>query len=117
MRLEGGEMTDWFNIEVGLRQGCVLSPILFSIFIDGLAEKVKSAGGVKYGRSVADDIVLVAENPKMLQRMLDIVYAYSRKFRFRFNQEKSNVMFFGRRSKKWQFRMGEKELKLIAINI
>ena len=27
----------------------------------------------------ADDIVLVAENAKMLQEMLDVVYRYSRK--------------------------------------
>ena len=34
----------------------------------------------------ADDIVLVAESEKMLQKMLDVVYKYSKKYRFRFNQ-------------------------------
>src|SRR5690348_6258049 len=29
--------TDWFDIETGVRQGCILSPILYSIFINGLA--------------------------------------------------------------------------------
>ena len=72
----GEEKTEWFELEVGLRQGCILSPILFSIFIDGLAEKVKKVGGAKYGKLVlslllfADDIVLVAENARMLQKML-----------------------------------------------
>ena len=73
----GEEKTEWFNVEVGLRQGCILSPVLFSIFIDKF--EVKKVGGVKYGEIelslllFADDIVLVAENPKMLQRMLDVV--------------------------------------------
>src|SRR2546421_9185149 len=64
----GEEKTDWFSLEVGLRQGCVLSPILFSVFIDGLAEEVKKVGGAKYGKILlslllfADDIVLVAES-------------------------------------------------------
>ena len=36
----GGEMTDYFDVEVGVRQGCVLSPILFSIYINGLAKEI-----------------------------------------------------------------------------
>ena len=99
----GEEKTKWFEVEVGLRQGCILSPVLFSIFIDGLAEEVKKVGGVKYGEMVvslllfADDFVLIAEDQRMLQRMLDVVYQYSKKYRFRFNKDKSNVMVFGRR--------------------
>ncbi len=33
MRVEG-ELTDWFDIVNGLRQGCLLSPILFNVYID-----------------------------------------------------------------------------------
>ena len=75
----GNEKTDWFNLEVGLRQGCILSPVLFSIFIDGLAEEVKKIGGAKYADIIislllfADDIVLIAESPQMMQKMLDVV--------------------------------------------
>ena len=79
--------------------------MLFSIFIDGLAEEVKKIGGARYGEIemslllFADDIVLVAENAKMLQKMLEVVYKYSTKFRFRFNREKSNVMIFGKKER------------------
>ena len=99
----GEEKTEWFSLEVGLRQGCILSPLLFSIFIDGLAEAVKKVGGVKYGELVvslllfADDIVLVTESAEMLQRMLDVVYQNSKKYRFSFNKDKSNVMIFGKK--------------------
>ena len=36
----------------------------------------------------ADDIVLLAENKRDLQNMLDIVTSYSRKWRFRVNPKK-----------------------------
>ena len=86
-----------------MRQGCILSPVLFSIFIDGLAEEVKKVGGARYADIIvslllfADDIVLIAESPQMMQKMLDVVYNYSKKYRFRFNQSKSNIMIFGRK--------------------
>ena len=114
----GKENTDWFSLEVGLRQGCILSPILFSIFIDELAKEVKKVGGARYGEVVlslllfADDIVLVAESAKMLQKMLDVVYRYSKAYRFCFNKDKSNVMVFGRKTGQ-KIYLGEKELQIV----
>ena len=54
----------------------------------------------------ADDIALLAETPDDLQRMLDVVSEYSRKWRFRVNPKKgkSEVMVFGRKNRvaqKW----------------
>ena len=39
-----GFTTDWFDVSVGLRQGCPLSLLLFNCFINDLAEKVKAIG-------------------------------------------------------------------------
>ena len=63
--LVGEDQTEWFDLSTGVRQGCVMSPILFSLFINGLAKKINEVGkGVEVGgRQVrllmyADDIVL-----------------------------------------------------------
>ena len=31
---EDGELNDWFDVNTGLRQGCLLSPALFNVYID-----------------------------------------------------------------------------------
>ncbi len=40
-----GEISEHFEIKVGLRQGCVMSPWLFNIYIDGVMREVKGKGG------------------------------------------------------------------------
>ncbi len=69
------ETSEHFEIKVGLRQGCVMSPWLFNIYMDGVMREVKGKVGelgVKMyneGRKwmlnsilFADDTVLIAEN-------------------------------------------------------
>ena len=64
-----GLHTDWFNVSTGLKQGCLLSPLLFNLFIDNLFHAIKSLNvGVDIdGEKVriflyTDDLVLIAEN-------------------------------------------------------
>ncbi len=36
-----GELSEGFNVEVGVRQGCILSPWLFNINMDGCIREMK----------------------------------------------------------------------------
>ncbi|OXU22920.1 hypothetical protein TSAR_000224 [Trichomalopsis sarcophagae] len=73
-----GKFTDVFWTTKGLRQACVLSPILFCIYIAVLEEEFRKRkiGGVKKGNTrvwslaYAGDIVLMASNRKALLDML-----------------------------------------------
>ncbi len=100
VRIEG-QMSEWFDVPLGVRQGCVLSPILFSIFLNFYAkEVVQGPGGVPVSDGdellkillFADDIALVAETREELQQMLDHLHVYSRQWRFTVNASKCAVM-------------------------
>ena len=103
----GGEKTDFFEVEEGVRQGCILSPTLFSIYINGVVREIYEKGsGINMGGEklaillYADDIVLIANSAEELQRNMEIMTEWGRKWKCTFNQKKSKVVVFGSRNKK-----------------
>ena len=100
--------TDYFDCPMGIKQGDCLSPTLFSIFINDLAEEIKnSAIGVKLHIEdiagnidvtvinillYADDIVLFAETEEDLQSLLLIVQIWCEKWRLEVNLSKTNIL-------------------------
>ena len=72
-----------FDVEQGMAQGCSLSPILFSVFINDLLKEVEqaelgiqlSSGKTVGGMSFADDFVVISDPKENLQKLID-VYSY-----------------------------------------
>ena len=61
-----GLLTEWFSVCVGVVQGCLLSPILFNLFLDlGMdkikcfQDRVKLDGDLNFDASFADDTTLI----------------------------------------------------------
>jgi hypothetical protein len=73
-----GKQTEEFWTELGVRQGCPLSPTLFALYIADIEDVLRKgqAGGLVIGReklwslAYADDIVLVAKNADEMKEML-----------------------------------------------
>ena len=93
--------TDWFDVHCGLRQGCILSPLLFNLFINDLAIFIKSLDlGIELGGEkvclllYADDIVLLAESSSELQILLNALNDWCGRNHMSVNTAKSNVVHF-----------------------
>ena len=100
-----GELTEWFGIKEGVRQGCGLSPDLFNLILEivmRLAEKAGSDTGVKLnGRLVdnlrfADDIDLLADLKESLQDLTNSVDKSSKRMGLKINAEKTKTMAIGK---------------------
>ena len=88
-----------FSVQQGVRQGAVLSPLLYCIFVNDLLSQLSSSGyGVRVHNSspmYADDLALISHSSSDLQDMLDIVSNYAQKWRYKMNAEKSSILVFG----------------------
>jgi len=84
--------TNEIKLERGLLQGSILSPLLFNIFIDDLAQQLTNAypnDPLPHCLLYADDIKLNHNNIKDLQNMLDICSTWAENNGMEFNINKS----------------------------
>ena len=91
--------SNYFSISNGVKQGGVLSPILFSIYIDALLTRLKQSGfGCMVGHvycgafAYADDISLVAPSAYALKAMCDICSNYANEYDIKFNTSKCQLI-------------------------
>ena len=85
----------------GLKQGCGLSPALFSIYINDLAAEINALHcGIKFDNNevsillYADDVVLISESEDGLQNMLNTLNNWCNKWRLAVNESKTKIVHF-----------------------
>ena len=115
-------ISDWFEVEQGLRQGCVLSPLLFNIFFAAvlnvvlqrfseepailaelvhLKEPSTSMGPepamdyvrrAVWGMLYADDACIVSRSPQGLAKMMEVIVEVCRAFGLTVSAKKTETM-------------------------
>ena len=116
-------LSQWFEVNIGVRQGDNLSPTLFSIFINDLAVEIKKMRlGVSNGNNkvsillYAGDIAIVSENEINLQLMLNRLHKWCQNWFLTINTDKSQIVHFRKKRKKrsdFSFSVGPTQLKIV----
>ena len=86
------EHSQWVKVESGVPQGTVLGPLLFLLYINDLPDNLKSTV-----RLFADDCVMynsikTPQDATVLQKDLDSLSAWERKWQMQFNPQKCFVL-------------------------
>ena len=101
----GGMLSDPFDANQGVRQGCILSPILFNIFISDLpnilddAENDPAKLGILKTLSCilwADDLVMISETKEGLTKMMEKLSEFASQNGLKINSEKTKCMIFNK---------------------
>ena len=103
-RVRWGETcSDWFSILAGVRQGGILSPIFYCVYVDKIIKIISAAGIGCHVRDLflsiilyADDMCLVAPSLRGLQKLLHLVESYCHDWDIMLNPKKSKNMQFGK---------------------
>ena len=92
-------MSDYFGALNGVKQGGVVSPVLFCIYIDDLLINLSQSGfgcyiGAHFVGAIAyaDDIVLISPTPFGMRKLLSICDLYASHYDIVFNAEKSKFL-------------------------
>ena len=106
-----------------MKQGCNLSPTLFSVFANDLVQEVNDLDlGISMGDArisllmYADDIVLVADSELKLQTMLNTLHDWCKRWRVLINSDKSKCMHFSKgrsRRSEFEFKVGNNVLETV----
>lgn len=104
LRIHGSHHTDDITIAKGVRQGCVLSPLLFNIYTEKIFQLalednpmgIKINGIPINNLRYADDTAILADNIEDLQAIINAINAKGKEFGLNININKTKLMIVSR---------------------
>ena len=129
-----GEKLKAFPLRSRTRQGCPLSPLLFSIILEVLATAIreeKEIKGIQIGKEevklslFADDMILYIENPKdSIRKLLGLISEFSKVAGYKINTQKSLAFLYTNNEKSEReikesipLTIATKRIKYLGINL
>ena len=100
----GEHLSDVIFPNQGVRQGCILSPLLFNIYLSDLPLRLESAGGagprvgwMTFSNVIwADDLIILSESENGLNEMLGELSSYAAENNMTINIDKTKAMIFNK---------------------
>ena len=104
VKVDNQKCTSHFSCNIGTRQGCKLSTILFILFINDLIDELNNSGinGIQISANepdvltilYADDMANVGDTVRFLQMQIDIILRFCERTNMKINLQKTKVMVF-----------------------
>ncbi|VDP20061.1 unnamed protein product [Heligmosomoides polygyrus] len=117
--------TTFFEVVTGVRQGCVLSTLLFNVALDFIMRKSMKGDetGIKWSRThrlteldFADDVAIIAENNGLLQQATTNLANEAKKIGLRLNPDKSKVISIGKTDMNVDINVEASQLETVHIS-
>ena len=115
------ELTEWFPIGKGTRQGCNLSPVEFNLYAEDIMRRTleNDDGGIAVGgRRIsniryADDTTLVAGSEEDSRRLFRKLVEESERFNMKVNGKKTKAMVVSREDKEVHIALNGEEVEQV----
>ena len=108
----GSGLSEKFPVNIGLRQGSALNPLLFIVVMDIISRNI-STKNVLRKMMYADDLAIIAGSKQDLQEVLEEWKGVFKKHGLRMSIEKTEVMWAGHQREELNIRLDGKEIKQV----
>ena len=108
----GSGLLEEFPVNIGLRQGSAISPLLFIMVMELISKKI-SMKDVLRKMMYADDLAIIAESKQEIQEVLEEWKEVFKKHGLRMKLEKTEVMWVGHQREELNIRLDGKEIKQV----